>query len=98
MKGDRELFNYTVWPNFNEWRLSLLKNADFIAEYLGIHDSIPPKQILKNVTFATFMYDIMSLISSDYKTCEKKNTVMVFDYSKPAHVTMRCVEDHWITP
>lgn len=98
MKGDRELFNYNVWPNFNEWRLSLLKNADFVAEYLGIHDSIPPKQILKNVTFATFMYDIMSLISSDFKTCEQKNTVMVFDYSKPAHVTMRCVEDHWITP
>lgn len=97
MKGDRELFVYPIWPNFNEWRLSLLKDEKFVAEYLDIHDSIQPKQILKNVTFVTFMYDIMSLVSSDFETCDKKLTVMVFDYSKASHVNMRRVEDHWIT-
>ncbi|MCD4714362.1 MAG: B12-binding domain-containing radical SAM protein [Clostridiales bacterium] len=82
LKGQRELFHYEDLPRFNQNRLEILKNDDFVKSFNTQYLGLPPKQILKNVEFITLKYDIMALIQSNYKSAPERLNIVMFDYDE----------------
>lgn len=85
MKGQRSFFKFTEIPKFNLKRMAYLKDEEVKQIVNTNYCGMPVKQILKTVEFITLTYDIMSLIESDYTTCTKVETVVLFDYLKGSH-------------
>ncbi|MBE0449204.1 MAG: DUF4080 domain-containing protein [Clostridia bacterium] len=82
LKGQRELFHYEDLPRFNQNRLEILKNDEFVQLFNAGYSGQTPKQILKNVEFITLKYDIMTLIQSNYKSAPRNLNIVMFDYDR----------------
>ncbi len=96
LKGQRDLFNYVEIQNFNNSRLEVLKDAEFVALHFGNETTENGKHLLKNVAFITLKYDIMTLIKNGFSNSddkiELKLSVIMFNYIDPNQVTMIGIE------
>lgn len=80
LKGQRQLFHYEELSRFNQNRLEILKNEEFVKSFNSEYWGQTSKQILKNVEFITLKYDIMALIQSNYLSTSKNINIVMFDY------------------
>jgi len=96
LKGQRDLFNYVEIPNFNNKRIELLKDLDFVTLNFGCQTTETGKHLLKNVAFITLKYDIISLIKNGYRETQELTasqlSVIMFDYMDANQVKMVGIE------
>ncbi len=77
LKGQRALFNYVEIPNFNNRRIDILKDLDFVTLHFGDQSKEIGKHLLKNVAFITLNYDIIALIKNGYKDVDMQPQLSV---------------------
>lgn len=80
MKGQKPLFAYSQDEKFNAKRLHLLKNTEWLSQNAAHYVSHSAKQILKNVEFVFFQYDIIAMIESGYQKVRKEGTIIMIDF------------------
>lgn len=60
----------------------ILKDERIINNYLQGYRDIPTKKVIKNIIIADFKYDIMKVISNNYRPIkEKTTTYIIFDFT-----------------
>ncbi len=88
----RKLYNEKETVAFRQFSHAFLQNEENIEKYLESYKGQSAKQIVKKVRFETFMFDVPTLIESDYEleAIVSKKVIVLFDYNVDNNIFETC--------